>query len=167
MRKLMTAAAVAGLLLVLTAFTAESVIPWQTLVKYLPVNFNGMPQSKAPKGMTNPNGQYAISQAIVHYGDNEQGEVNIVSGGMAGMEFQSLSAMAKMNVDTSEGYVRGTTIQDFPAIEKYDTQDRIGRVIVALPNKVIVSVSLEGCNDTTICRGVAESMNLKGLAAEK
>jgi len=36
-----------------------------------------------------------------------------------------------------------------------------------LPNKVIVTVTLDECEDTAICLSVVESMDLNGLANEK
>ncbi len=167
MKKYLIAAAALGLILALASFAAQETIHWKTLMKYLPETFNGIAQSEEPDGSTSSGGGYTVSEASAYYGDDEEGEVTIIFGTMAEMQFNALSQMANMNYDSSDGYYRSTKIHDFPAVEQYDREDKSGTVMIALPNKVLVTVMLEDCEDTAICCSVAESMDLKALAEEK
>jgi hypothetical protein len=167
MKKLTAAAAVLGLTLAVAAFAAEDVINWKTLIKYLPETFNGLTQNEAPDGQTVKMGGMTVSDATAYYGDDDEGEVTIMSGGMAEMQFNSLKAMANMSVEGEDGYVRPLEIQGFPAVEQYDNEDRSATLMIALPNKVVVNIVHDDCDDTSTCRAVADSMNLTGLAGEK
>ncbi|HUX06636.1 MAG TPA: hypothetical protein VMX35_04920 [Acidobacteriota bacterium] len=167
MKKYLTAAAALCLVLALASFAAQDTINWKTLIKYLPETFNGMPQSEEPEGMTSSAGGYVVSEASASYGDDEDGEVSIIFGTMAGAQFEALSQSAAVSYDSSDGYYRSTKIHGFPAVEQYDREDKSGTVMVMLPNKVIVTVTLDECEDTAICLSVVESMDLNGLANEK
>jgi hypothetical protein len=143
------------------------IIPWQTLVKYLPQTFNGLPMSGEPYGTTMESDQYAMSQASAEYGEDDQGTISIHNGQLADAQYQGMVSMAQMNVDSSSGYLRSIKVQDFSGIEQYDRENRYATVIISLGNSVAVILSLSDVDDTSACVSTAEAMDLKGLAALK
>lgn len=164
MKKTMAAAIILTTLLILAA-VQEDIIDWRTLAEFLPETFNGMARCSDVDGTTVTSGGMAMSSASIEYGDY-QASVTIHCGTIASNQFKAFSSMANLNIDSSDGYIRSLEIKGFPAVEQYDNESKKGTVMISLPNGVAVITEMEECENTDICKAVAEAMDLENLATK-
>ena len=164
MKRLAAAAFTLAILAFGIAATSDEVINWKELAKFLPETHAGLAMSYEPEGTTMSSDSYQISSADADYGEDDEGRVSIMWGSMAMAQFQSMQSMANLNIDSSDGYLKGTEIKGFPAVEEYDSDDKSATVMIGLPNNIGVIIELEDCEDTSQCIATAESMDLEGLS---
>jgi hypothetical protein len=72
-------------------------------------------------------------------------------------------AGTNMNREVANGYFKGTTVAGAPAVESWNTQERMGELTVLVRNRYIIHVAGRGLSDTSPMRALAERVNLARL----
>jgi len=78
---------------------------------------------------------------------------------------ESLGAMAgsDINREVANGYFKGTTVAGHPAVESWNTVDRLGELTVLVGNRFIVHVGGRALDDAAPMRALVERIALGEL----
>ncbi len=68
-----------------------------------------------------------------------------------------------INRTVGNGYFKGTTISGAPAVESWNTQDRLGELTLLVRNRYIIHIAGHGLADAAPMRALAERVNLESL----
>ena len=140
-------------------------VNWRKLSPFL-IDLKGWEAQGDPSGTTVNMGSYKMSQAQRSYGKNgSELKINIIDGGYAPMAYAGFKAMAQFEVDSSDEYVKKTTIQGFTAIENYKYQRKDGSLTILLADRFLVQLDGDDIEDMKELRAAAKQLDLKGLAA--
>ncbi len=108
----------------------------------------------------------AATTATASYTRNE-GRLDLEisdTGGTSSM-LESLGAMAgsDINREVANGYFKGTTVAGHPAVESWNTVDRLGELTVLVGNRFIVHVGGRALDDAAPMRALVERIALGEL----
>jgi len=152
--------------LIITAQTQQPVDPvnWKELIPFLG-DIEGWNAQDDAEGQSASMGAYKVSQAERQYesGDKEL-NIKIVDGGYVPMVYASIKMAMNYEIDTSEEYIKKTTIKDYPAMEHYEFEDKDAEVIILIKDRIIVTLKGKNFEDTSELKSIAESLNLDGIA---
>jgi hypothetical protein len=86
------------------------------------------------------------------------------TGGTSSM-IESLASMAgsEFNRTMGNGYLKGTTVAGAPAVESWNTQDRLGELTVLVNKRYIIHVGGRGLTDAAPMRALVEKIQLAAL----
>ncbi|NQW05368.1 MAG: hypothetical protein HQ485_15285 [Acidobacteria bacterium] len=92
-------------------------------------------------------------------------ELEIADTGGAERVFESLEHMAGSEVNrvVDNGYFKGTTILGFPAVESWNTVDKLGELSVLIKRRYIIHVTGTGLADAAPMRALAEAVDTSRL----
>ncbi|MFQ6082204.1 MAG: hypothetical protein ACE5WD_02460 [Candidatus Aminicenantia bacterium] len=119
-----------------------------------------------PEGSTISYGEYKLSQVSRSYSSGEKElTINILDGAYVPMAYASFQMMRAFEIDTSDEYIRKIEISGFPAVERYEYDDKEGTIIIFVRERFLVTLEESGIKNTSGLRDIAQSLDLKGLAA--
>ncbi len=97
--------------------------------------------------------------------DSEKMELEVADTGGATRAIESLEAMAgsTTNRKVGNGYFKGTTVGDFPAVEAWNTADRVGELSVLIRRRYIIHVAGSGLKDAAPMRALAQAVDTSRL----
>lgn len=86
------------------------------------------------------------------------------TGGKSSM-IESLASMAgsEFNRTMENGYLKGTTVAGAPAVESWNTQDRVGELTVLVKKRYIIHVGGRALADAAPMRALVEQIELDRL----
>jgi hypothetical protein len=91
--------------------------------------------------------------------------ITITDAVASSMMSMGLKMSMNFEIDSSEEYVKKIEIQGFPGVEKYNYADKEAEVVLILADRFIVQLEGEDFEDTKDLVKIADSMDLKGIAA--
>jgi hypothetical protein len=96
---------------------------------------------------------------------SEKLELEIADTGGAPRAIETLEAMAgsATNRKVANGYFKGTTIGDHPAVESWNTVDKLGELSVLIRRRFIIHVAGSGLRDAAPMRALAEAVDTSRL----
>lgn len=96
---------------------------------------------------------------------SERMELEIADTGGAPRAIESLEDIAgsPTNRSVANGYFKGTTIAGFPAVESWNTVDKLGELSVLIRRRYIIHVAGSGLADATPMRALAEAVDTSRL----
>lgn len=140
-------------------------VNWRKLTPFL-IDLEGWEAEGDASGTTVNTGSYKMSQAEREYTANGSDlQINIIDGGYAPMAYAGFKAMAQFEVDSSDQYVKKTTIQGFTAIENYEYDDQEGSLTILVAERFLVQLDADDIEDMKAVKAAAQQLDLKGLAA--
>ena len=110
--------------------------------------------------------QQQSTQVVVTYSrGSEKLELEIADTGGAPKAIESLEHIAGSNTSrkVANGYFKGTTVASFPAVESWNTEEKIGEVSVLIRRRFIVHVAGSGLKDAAPMRALAEAVDSSRL----
>lgn len=98
-------------------------------------------------------------------GGGEQLDLEISDTAGKSSMIESLAKMAgsEFNREMESGYLKGTTVAGAPAVEAWNTGDRIGELTVLVRNRYIIHVGGKNLTDAAPMRAVVERISLDKL----
>ena len=95
----------------------------------------------------------------------EKLDLEIADTGGAQRAIESLESMAgsTTNRTVANGYFKGTTIAGLPAVESWNTVDKIGELTVLIRRRFIIHVAGSGLRDAAPMRALAEAVDTSRL----
>jgi len=95
----------------------------------------------------------------------EKLELEIADTGGAARAIESLEHIAgsSTNRTVGNGYFKGTTIGGFPAVESWNTVDKIGELSVLIRRRFIIHVAGSGLANAAAMRSLAEAVDASRL----
>jgi hypothetical protein len=95
----------------------------------------------------------------------EKLDLEIADTGGDAKSIESLEHMAGSTTSRTvgNGYFKGTMIAGFPAVESWNTVDRIGEVTVLIRRRYIIHVAGSGLTDAAPMRALAEAVDTSRL----
>ena len=96
---------------------------------------------------------------------SEKMELEVADTGGAPRAIESLENIAgsTMNRKVGNGYFRGTVVATHPAVEAWNTQDKVGELSVLIRRRFIVHVAGSGLKDAAPMRTLAEAVDTSRL----
>jgi hypothetical protein len=117
--------------------------------------------------MTSP---FAFSKAEVDYQKGESNlSVEITDSGFNQMLFAPFMMFMAQGYEkeTSDGYEKSTKVGDYPAWERWRSEDKDGELNVVVNKRFLVRVEGDGIDDMSVLHDVAKKMDLGKLAGMK
>ena len=92
-------------------------------------------------------------------------ELEIADTGGDARAIESLEKLAgsNMNRKVGNGYFKGAVVATFPAIESWNTVDKLGELSVLIRRRFIVHVAGSGLKDAAPMRALAEAVDTSRL----
>jgi hypothetical protein len=149
------------------AWTLNPVDPvsWRDLVPFLG-EIDGWTAEGDAEGSSVSMLGIKISEAERGYSDeNRTLMITITDAVASSMMSMGLKMSMNFEIDSSEEYVKKIEIQGFPGVEKYNYADKEAEVVLILADRFIVQLEGEDFEDTKDLVKIADSMDLKGIAA--
>jgi len=106
------------------------------------------------------------TQVVVTYTrGSEKLELEIADTGGAPKAIESLEHIAGSNTSrtVANGYFKGTTVGSFPAVESWNTDEKLGEVSVLIRRRFIIHVAGTGIKDAAPMRALAEAVDTSRL----
>lgn len=96
---------------------------------------------------------------------DEKLELEIADTGGAPGAIESLEQMAgsTTNRTVGNGYFKGTMLGGFPAVESWNTVDKVGEVSVLIARRFIIHVAGSGIKDAAPMRALAQAVDTSRL----
>ena len=96
---------------------------------------------------------------------SEKLELEIADTGGAPRAIESLEHMAGSNTSRTvgNGYFKGTMVGAFPAVESWNTVEKLGEVSVLIRRRYIIHVAGSGLKDAAPMRALAEAVDTSRL----
>ena len=96
---------------------------------------------------------------------SEKLELEIADTGGAPRAIESLEKMAgsTTNRTVGNGYFKGTVVGTFPAVESWNTVEKVGELSVLIHRRFIIHVAGSGLKDATPMRVLAEAVDTSRL----
>jgi len=96
---------------------------------------------------------------------DEKLELEIADTGGAPRAIESLEHMAGSNTSRTvgNGYFKGTMVGAFPAVESWNTVEKLGEVSVLVRRRFIIHVAGSGLKDAAPMRALAEAVDTSRL----
>ncbi|MDH5384350.1 MAG: hypothetical protein OEY18_06550, partial [Candidatus Aminicenantes bacterium] len=67
-------------------------------------------------------------------------------------------------IDTSEEYIKKTTIKGYPGVEQYEYEDKDAQILILIGDRFIVTLEGDNFENTSELKSIAESLDLDGIA---
>ena len=151
-------------LLLFAQKTPVDPVNWKELVPYL-IDIPGWEAEGEPSGQSMSMGDFKISQAECSYVSGEKNlKIEIVDGGYVPMVYAGIKMAMNFEIDTSEEYIRKTTVKGFPAVEQYEYEGRLAKIMILAAERFLVNLEEENADDSSEVKAVAETLDLEGLA---
>jgi len=95
----------------------------------------------------------------------EKLDLEIADTGGDERSIESLEHMAGSSVNRTvgNGYFKGTTVATFPAVESWNTVDKLGELSVLIRRRFIINVAGAGLADAAPMRSLAEAVDASRL----
>jgi hypothetical protein len=95
----------------------------------------------------------------------EKLDLEIADTGGDERSIESLEHMAGTSVSRTvgNGYFKGTTVATFPAVESWNTVDKLGELSVLIRRRFIINVAGAGLSDAAPMRTLAEAVDTSRL----
>lgn len=106
------------------------------------------------------------TQVVVTYTrGSEKLELEIADTGGAPKAIESLEHIAGSTTSrkVANGYFKGTTVASFPAVESWNTDEKVGEVSVLIRRRFIIHVAGSGLKDAAPMRALAEAVDTSRL----
>lgn len=87
-------------------------------------------------------------------------EISDTGGNSKALESLASMAGADINRQVANGYFKGTTVSGAPAVESWNTQDRMGELTLWVNRRYIVHIAGRGLADAAPMRALAERVDL-------
>lgn len=96
---------------------------------------------------------------------NEKLELELADTGGAPRAIESLEQMAgsTTNRTVGNGYFKGTMLAGFPAVESWNTVEKVGELSVLIRRRYIIHVAGSGLADAAPMRALAEAVDTSRL----
>lgn len=96
---------------------------------------------------------------------SEKLELEIADTGGAPRAIESLEHMAGSNTNrkVGNGYFKGTMVGEFPAVESWNTVEKVGELSVLIRRRFIIHVAGSGIKDAAPMRALAEAVDTSRL----
>ncbi len=91
--------------------------------------------------------------------------ITITDAIASSMMSMGLKMSMNFEIDSSEEYVKKIEVQGFSGVEKYNYADKDAEVILLLADRFIVQLEGEDFENTKDLVNIADSLDLKGIAA--
>ena len=97
--------------------------------------------------------------------ESEKLELEIADTGGAPRAIESLEHIAGSNTNRTvgNGYFKGTMLGEFPAVESFNTQEKLGEVSVLIRRRFIIHVAGSGIKDAAPMRALAQAVDTSRL----
>lgn len=149
-----------------TLDTDTELISFKDLIEYLPDTPRGWTAQK-PQGETNSLGDYGISQVSQTFkreDNNKEIKVSIFDGAFNSVLSAPFSLATGFNRESTEGYNKSITIDEFPGREIYNHLNKEGSLYLLVDNRFLVQI--EGSNiEQTDLREWWRSLDRQSLTA--
>lgn len=90
-------------------------------------------------------------------------EISDTAGKSSMIESLAKMAGSEFNRAMESGYLKGTTVAGAPAVEAWNTSDRIGELTVLVKNRYIIHVGGKNLSDAAPMRAIVERIALDQL----
>ena len=140
-------------------------VNWRKLTPFL-IDIEGWESEGDAEGSTISMGEFKMSQAERSYSAGDKSlEIEIVDGAYVPMFYASFTTLAAFEVDTSEEYIKKVTIKGFPAVEKYEYDDKDAELMIVVADRFLVHLQGEDFKNAAELKKIAKLLHLKKLAA--
>ncbi|HUR22083.1 MAG TPA: hypothetical protein VMZ90_14805 [Vicinamibacterales bacterium] len=97
--------------------------------------------------------------------ESEKLELEIADTGGAAKAIESLEHIAGSNTNRTvgNGYFKGSMLGTFPAVESFNTQEKLGEVSVLIRRRFIIHVAGSGIKDAAPMRALAQAVDTSRL----
>jgi len=150
-----------------TAGSSARVVPFEQLQALLP-QIDGWTRGE-PRGETDTTEK--VSRVQVNYDARDMGglSIEIMDTSRNQVMLEPMLAMIKSGYQSNQGgtVIKATTVGGFPGYEEWTSESRNGAVSVLVEGRFTVAVTGSFVADLATIRRVAESIDLKKLAALK
>lgn len=139
-------------------------VNWRELIPFLG-DIKGWEADGDAEGQTVSMMNYKVTKVERSYkaGDKYL-TITIVDGGYAPMAYVGIQMAMNFEIDTSEEYVKKTTIKGHSGVEKYNYDDKEAEVMLLIAKRFIVQMEGEEFKDTKELVAIAKNLDLEGLA---
>jgi hypothetical protein len=140
-------------------------VNWRKLTPFLV-----MPEDWQPRGDVNGStvntGSFKMSTVEQDFVKNGlRLQMQIIDGGYVPMAYAGFKAMSQFEIDTSDEYVKKTTIQGFTAIQNIKFKSKLVTIMILVADRFMVQLELRGTKEIKVLKTIAEDLDLKRLAA--
>lgn len=139
-------------------------VNWRELVAFLG-DIPGWEAEDDAEGESISMGDFKISQAERTYiSDDKELTIKIADGSYVPMMYAGIKMAMNYEIDTSEEYIKKTTIKGYPGVEQYEYEDKDAQILILIGDRFIVTLEGDNFEDTSELKSVAESLDLDGIA---
>jgi hypothetical protein len=140
-------------------------VNWRKLTPFLQ-KVEGWETKGEINGSTINTGGFKMSIVKGNFVKNGQRlQIQITDGGYVPMAYAAFKAMAQFEIDTSDEYVKKTTIQGFTAIESIRFKSMKASIMILVVDRFMVQLEARNMKEIKVLKAVAKLLNLKALAA--
>ena len=90
-------------------------------------------------------------------------EIADTGGDARAIESLEKIAGSNMNRKVGNGYFKGAVVATFPAVESWNTEDKVGELSVIIRRRFIIHVGGSGLRDAAPMRALAEAVDTARL----
>ena len=139
-------------------------VNWRELIPFL-IDLPGWESDEKPKGQSMSMQNFKLSQVERRYTSGDKRlDIEIIDGSYIPMVYASFKMMSNFEVDTSEEYIKKTTIKKFPAIEQYKYNRQRATLTILVADRFLVKLEEQKVKDTSEIKTISESLDLEKLA---
>ncbi|OGP69316.1 MAG: hypothetical protein A2Z73_03270 [Deltaproteobacteria bacterium RBG_13_60_28] len=138
-------------------------VNFKQLLPFVDLKLPGWEMEDKPSGTTMKHQHIQMSEAKTSYRAGDK-TLNIVILDFLGQTMPWLAMLPQMEMESSEEYLRTTTVGDFKALENYKFKDKHGELNISVADRFWVKVEGGGIDNTEPLKAAAQQMDLKKLA---
>jgi hypothetical protein len=110
-----------------------------------------------------PNRSAHVGAAFTRGAQTLQLEIADTGGAPRAIESLEHVAGSTTNRTVGNGYFKGTTLKNLPAVESWNTMDKMGELSVLIKRRYIIHVAGSGLPDAAPMRALAEAVDISRL----
>jgi len=140
-------------------------VDWREIAPFL-INIPNWDAEGDAEGASVNMMNFKISNSERDYSDGTRDlTITIVDGGFVPMVYASFTMLKGFEVDTSEEYIKSTTIQGYPGMKQYTYATKEGSVMALLDGRFLVTLYGENFENISDLEDIFQFLDLNGIAA--
>lgn len=144
-----------------TAVSGE-LVNFKQLLPFVELKLPGWEMAEKPSGTTVKHESVQMSEAKAGFRAGDK-TLEVVVLDFVGQSMPWLAMLPQVEMETSEEYMRSTTINGFKALETYKFKDKHGELNINVADRFWVKLEGEGIENTEPLKAAAQQMDLKKL----
>lgn len=153
----------ASLALAPTVAVPGELVHFKQLLPFVELKLPGWEIAEKPSGTTMKHESVQMSEAKAGFRTGDK-TLEVVVLDFMGQSMPWLAMMPQMEMETSEEYMRSTTINGFKALETYKFKDKHGELNISVADRFWVKLEGQGIDNTEPLKAAAGQLDLKKLA---